>query len=116
MMSDCLFCKIVNREIPSQIIYESEQILVFKDIHPVAPLHFLAIPKLHIDNICDARLGTAEGVLNNLVAAIQAIAKEQGLSERGFRVVVNYGPDAGEAVPHLHFHLIAGRHLNWPPG
>lgn len=114
-MSDCLFCKIINREIPSQIVYENDGVLIFKDINPVAPTHWLAIPKQHVDNICDPRL-TDGNLLQSIVGAIQDVAKKEGLTENGFRVVVNYGEDAGETVHHLHFHLIAGRKLDWPPG
>ncbi len=114
-MSDCLFCKIINGEIPSKVIYENEAIMIFKDIAPVAPTHWLAIPKQHIDNIGDPRLIEGD-LLQSLFTAIQHVSKAEGLTKNGFRVVVNYGQDAGEAVPHLHFHLIAGRKLDWPPG
>lgn len=114
-MKDCLFCKIVAGEIPSQKIYENDQIIIFKDIQPVAPVHLLAIPKIHIHNICDANL-LDPGLLSGIFSGIQEAALQLGIKENGFRVVVNYGRDAGEAVLHLHFHLLAGRHLNWPPG
>lgn len=114
-MTDCIFCKIVNKDIPGQVVYESENVLVFKDIHPVAPVHLLVIPKTHIDNICDAKL--LEGGLGvEIFQAIQAVAAGENLKTKGFRTVINCGPDAGEAVPHLHFHLLAGRSLDWPPG
>ena len=114
-MSDCIFCRIVRQEIPSQIIYENEQIIIFKDIEPVAPTHFLAIPKVHIDNICDPHLLQPQ-LLIGIFEGIQATAKKFELSEKGFRTIVNLGQDAGEAVHHLHFHIIAGRPMNWPPG
>ncbi|HEX7715037.1 MAG TPA: HIT domain-containing protein [Bacillota bacterium] len=114
-MSDCLFCKIAGREIPSQIVLETPEVLIFKDIHPAAPLHLLAIPKKHVDNICDPSL-LDQDILRNIAAAIQETAAKLNLKENGFRVVVNYGHDAGEAVPHLHFHILAGRQLGWPPG
>ena len=114
-MSDCLFCKIIKGEIPSQVVYENEAVMIFKDIAPVVPTHWLVIPKSHIDNICDPRLVDGE-LLQSIFTAIQHVTKAEGLTENGFRVIVNYGTDAGEAVPHLHFHLIAGRKLNWPPG
>lgn len=114
-MSDCLFCKIVAKEIPSQVVYENEAVLIFKDINPVAPTHWLAIPKQHINNVCDPNL-IQGNLLQSIFSAIQHVAESEGLGKNGFRVVVNYGRDAGEAVPHLHFHLIAGRNLNWPPG
>ena len=114
-MTDCIFCKIVNKEIPSQVVFENEQVLVFKDIQPVAPIHFLAIPKIHIDNITDTRLLENE-LTTAIFGAIQKVAAEQGLASQGFRTIINCGKDAGEAVHHLHFHIIAGRPLNWPPG
>lgn len=114
-MKDCLFCKIIAGEIPSQKVYENDQIIIFKDIQPVAPVHLLAIPKIHIDNICDVNLVDHE-LLSGMFSGIQEAATQLGLKENGFRIVANYGPDAGEAVPHLHFHLLAGRRLNWPPG
>lgn len=114
-MADCIFCKIIKKEIPSQIIYENDAVLIFKDINPVAPIHWLAIPKQHIDNVCDPRLIDGD-LLQSIFSSIQHVAKVEGLTENGFRTVVNYGRDAGEAVPHLHFHLLAGRKLNWPPG
>ncbi len=114
-MSDCLFCKIVQGEIPSQIVFENEQIVVFKDIQPAAPVHWLAIPKRHIDNIADPKLLDGE-LLTGLFQGIQDVVTNEGLKENGFRVVVNYGRDAGEAVHHLHFHVLAGRSLAWPPG
>lgn len=114
-MADCIFCKIIKKEIPSQIVYENDAVLIFKDINPVAPVHWLAIPKQHIDNVCDPRLLDGN-LLQSIYSAIQHVAKIEGLSENGFRTVVNCGRDAGEAVPHLHFHLLAGRKLNWPPG
>lgn len=114
-MSDCLFCRMVNQEIPCQVVYENEAVMIFKDIAPIAPIHWLAIPKQHIDNVGDPRLIDGK-LLQSLFAAIQHVSKTEGLAENGFRVVVNYGSDAGEAVPHLHCHLIGGRKLNWPPG
>ncbi len=114
-MADCIFCKIIKREIPSQTVYENEAVMVFKDINPVAPTHWLAIPKQHIDNVADPRL-LEGGLLQSIFGAIQHLAKTEGLAENGFRIVVNCGRDAGEAVPHLHFHLIAGREMSWPPG
>jgi histidine triad (HIT) family protein len=114
-VSDCIFCKIVAKELPAEVIYEDQTVLVFKDINPVAPTHLLVIPKQHIANINDPEL------LNNnsathLFVAIQKVTKDLGLADSGFRVVINRGLDAGEAVPHLHFHVLANRKLNWPPG
>ena len=112
-MSDCIFCKIIKKEIPSHIVYENEAYWSSKTSIP--PLLIGWRFQQHIDNVCDPRL--IEGnLLQSLFTAIQHVAKTEGLSENGFRVVVNYGRDAGEAVPHLHLHLLAGRKLNWPPG
>lgn len=114
-MSDCIFCKIVNKELPSTVVYEDERVLAFKDIQPAAPTHILVIPKQHIANIADPNL-LQSGLATDLMQAIQTVTQELGLRENGFRVVVNYGRDALEAVHHLHFHIIAGRSMSWPPG
>jgi histidine triad (HIT) family protein len=114
-VSDCIFCRIVRGEIPSQKVFENEQIIIFKDINPVAPTHLLAIPKQHIDNICDPKLLDCS-LTTGLFEGVQSVAAELGLTANGFRGVINFGRDAGEAVPHLHFHIIAGRPLGWPPG
>lgn len=114
-MSECIFCKIVNKELPAQVIFESDSVMIFKDINPVAPTHLLAIPKKHIANICDPEL-LNDNLTLAIMDAIQKTANELGIEDNGFRVVVNRGLDAGEAVPHLHFHIISGRKMNWPPG
>lgn len=114
-MPDCLFCRIVNKELPSQVVYENDQVLIIKDIQPVAPVHWLAIPKIHIENVRDPKL--LEGnLLNSIFTGIQEVTKEAGIKENGFRVVMNYGRDAEELILHLHVHIMAGRHLSWPPG
>jgi histidine triad (HIT) family protein len=114
-MSECIFCKIIKKEIPSQLVYENEQIIVIKDIEPVAPIHLLLIPKVHIDNICDPKLLDRE-LMGDIIKGIQEVTQNLGLKENGFRIIVNYGSDAGEAVPHLHWHVISGRKFAWPPG
>ena len=114
-MSDCIFCKIIKKEIPSQAVYENDHIIVIKDIQPAAPVHLLVIPKHHIDNICDPRI-LEENLSSIIIKGIQEVTQNIGLRENGFRVIVNYGRDAGEAVPHLHWHILAGRELAWPPG
>lgn len=114
-MSDCLFCKIIDKEIPGQVVYEDDLILIFKDINPQAPVHLLAIPKKHIANICDPKL-LEDGVAVAIFSAVGKVVSQMGIEEDGFRVVVNRGKNAGEAVPHLHFHILAGRALDWPPG
>lgn len=109
-MPDCLFCKIINREIPSQIVYENDQIIIIKDINPVAPIHLLAIPKKHITNVCDPYL-IESNTLQALYQGIQKVVQQLGIKENGFRVVSNFGHDAGETIPHFHIHIIAGRLL-----
>lgn len=113
-MGDCLFCKIAAGEIPSAKVYEDETVYAFKDIDPQAPVHFLVIPKEHIQS---AGHVTAENsaVVAHIFEVISALAKELGL-EAGFRVVSNAGAQAQQSVPHLHFHVLSGRDMTWPPG
>jgi len=114
-MAECIFCKIIQKEIPSQIVLENDQIIVIKDIAPAAPVHLLVIPKHHVANICDPKI-LEENLSQAIIQGIQDVTQKMGLRENGFRVIVNYGSDAGEAVPHLHWHIVAGRKLGWPPG
>lgn len=111
----CLFCKIVAREIPSQIIFENEHALAFKDLRPVAPTHVLVIPKKHVVGIRDATPDDA-AMLGHVMLAARQVAEDLGLGESGYRVVVNQGADAGQSVLHLHVHVLGGRGLSWPPG
>ena len=114
-MSDrCLFCRIVDREIIADIVAESDALLAFRDIDPVAPTHILVIPRRHIASASE--LGAADSdLLVELFGMIAAIVREEGL-ERGHRIVTNVGADGGQSVDHLHFHLLGGRRMNWPPG
>jgi len=114
-MSKTLFEKIIAREIPAQIIYEDDVILAFRDINPQAPTHVLIVPKKPIVRIAEA---TAEdrATLGHLLLKADEVAEKLGLRQSGFRLVFNNGPDAGEAVPHLHCHILGGRKMNWPPG
>jgi histidine triad (HIT) family protein len=113
-MSDCLFCKIIDGNIPAKKVYEDDRTFAFQDINPQAPTHVLIIPKKHVVDIKSAAPEDAELIgYCNLVAA--KIAKERGL-EGGFRTVYNVGPDAGQTVFHLHLHLLGGRPMTWPPG
>ena len=105
---DCIFCKIVAGEIPSTKVYEDEQVLAFRDIQPQAPVHILVIPKTHISG-CGAITAENSGVVAHIFEVIPKIAAEQGITD--FRVVSNQGPEAGQTVPHLHFHILAGRAL-----
>ena len=113
-MADCLLCKIVTKEIDSDIVYESDGTIAFRDINPGAPTHVLVIPKRHVASA--AELGASQGdELGELFAAINAVATDASL-DGGFRVVTNVGPDAGQSVHHLHFHVLGGRSMAWPPG
>ena len=109
-MADCLFCKIVQREIPSEIVFEDEQVLAFKDINPMAPVHILIIPKQHLDSLHELRPGDESSVGHILVVAKQ-LAEEFGLAESGYRLVTNIGADGGQIIKHLHFHLLGGQPL-----
>ncbi len=109
-MEECIFCKIVNKEIPSEIIYEDKEILVFKDINPEAPIHLLAIPKKHIKSLIEVEKDDIE-LMGKIIMIINKVAKEQGIAEKGFRVITNCGEDAGQLVKHLHFHIIGGKKL-----
>jgi len=114
-MSKTLFEKIVAREIPAQIVYEDELVIAFHDIAPKAPTHVLLIPKKPIPRVAEA---TSEDhhVLGHLMLKAGEVAEKLGLKQGGYRLVFNNGPDAGEAVPHLHCHILGGRKMNWPPG
>lgn len=110
-----VFEKIVAREIPARIIHETEDLLAFHDVNPQAPVHVLIVPKRVIPRIAEASSGDA-GLLGRMLIAAADIARQLGVAESGFRVVINNGSDAGESVPHLHIHLLGGRRLAWPPG
>lgn len=112
MSEDCLFCKIINQEIPSTIVFENENVLAFKDVNPVAPVHVLVVPKGHYEDILDmssSEEGLAE--LKGLMAALPLIAEELGVAEKGFRLINNCGVEGGQTIMHTHFHLIGGRNL-----
>jgi histidine triad (HIT) family protein len=111
--SDCLFCKIVAGEIPSDRVFEDEAVIVFRDINPRAPTHVLAIPRRHIASVAD--LTDADGdLLAALFGALRTVAADGGLT--GYRIVTNVGPESGQSVFHLHVHLLGGRPMSWPPG
>lgn len=113
-MADCLFCKIAAGEIPSDNVYKSENVVAFRDINPAAPTHVLVIPVRHVASAAD--LGESDGdLLAELFRTMASLAESEGLSN-GWRVVTNVGADAGQSVHHLHFHLIGGRTMSWPPG
>ncbi|KGG81361.1 histidine triad nucleotide-binding protein [Caloranaerobacter azorensis] len=114
-MSDCIFCKIVNGEIPSNKVYEDDKVLAFEDIDPQAPVHILIIPKNHISSIKDINEDNVD-IINHIHLVIKKLAKEKGIDQDGFRIVNNCGKNGGQTVEHLHYHLLGGRHLMWPPG
>ena len=114
-MQDCLFCKIAAGVIPSKKVYEDEKIYAFYDIDPQAPTHFLVIPKEHIQSVA-ALDETNASIVAHIFTVIAKLARELGFDEAGFRVVSNVGKDGGQTVGHLHFHVLAGRYLDWPPG
>ena len=109
-MENCIFCKIIKKEIPSQILYEDDEILAFRDINPVAPIHILVIPKKHITSLSEMEDGD-EKIIGKIYKIINEIAEKQGFKENGYRVIVNCGKDGGQEVGHLHFHLLAGTQL-----
>ena len=112
---DCIFCKIANKEIPSKIVYEDNDVIAFHDVNPEAPVHILVIPKKHISSL-NAATAEDEQLLGKILLTIQNIAKEQGIAEAGYRVVNNCGELGGQTVHHLHFHLLGGREMLWPAG
>ena len=114
-MSDCLFCGIVAGKIPAAIVHQTEKTLAFRDIHPKAPVHVLVIPKEHIGSLMALESRHAD-LIADIHEVLQAVARQEKAEEQGFRVVVNNGKDSGQAVGHLHYHILAGRKLGWPPG
>ena len=114
-MSNCLFCKIVAGEIPTTLVHEDNELVVFEDIKPKAPLHMLVVPRRHIATLND--IGPDDDKLvGSMLRRAAAIAGERGYAERGFRTVFNTNPEAGQTVFHIHLHVLAGRDLTWPPG
>ncbi len=112
-MEDCIFCRIINEEVPAKKVYEDSEFLVFADVNPQAPVHNLVIPKKHISNIMEIRDGE---MLGRLFEVVQKVAQQEGIASDGFRVVNNCGENGGQTVDHLHFHLLGGRFMEWPPG
>ena len=115
-MADCIFCKIAQHEIPSSIVYEDEQCVAFKDLEPQAPVHVLVIPKKHVESVLALTDADRALVAHILVDVVPQLARELGVAEKGFRVGANTGDEGGQSVKHLHFHLLGGRSLQWPPG
>ncbi len=112
-MADCVFCKIVAHELPADIVYEDDRVIAFRDLNPVAPLHVLVIPREHVETIAHTE---DESLAGHIALTAARIAKREGYGDSGFRLVANSGRDAGMGVAHLHFHVLAGRVLSWPPG
>ncbi|MBX6377068.1 MAG: histidine triad nucleotide-binding protein [Clostridia bacterium] len=113
-MDTCVFCRIVAGELPAERLYEDESVVAFRDIRPQAPVHVLVVPRCHIPSL-DAVGEEETGLLADVLRVVQRLARELGL-DAGYRVVVNCGAEGGQEVPHLHFHLLGGRPLGWPPG
>lgn len=114
-MSKTLFEKIAAREIPAELVYEDDQVVAFRDIHPQAPVHILIVPRKPIERIGSATPDD-HAVLGHLLLKAAEVASGAGLEQSGYRLVINHGPNAGESVPHLHCHILGGRKMAWPPG
>ncbi len=115
MNEPTVFQKIINREIPAKIVYEDEDTLAFHDVHPQAPVHVLVIPKKPIVNIADLK-DEDQALAGKLLLTVRKVAEMLGLNDQGYRVVANVGFDGGQSVDHLHFHILGGRQMKWPPG
>ncbi len=109
-MQDCIFCKIVNREIPSQVVYEDERIMAFRDINPLAPVHILIIPKEHLVNVLDITEDNVD-LIGHIHLVANKLAREAGIAEKGFRIVTNCNQEGGQIIFHMHYHLIGGEEL-----
>jgi len=114
-VADNIFAKIVRKEIPATIVYEDDRALAFRDVGPKAPVHILVIPKKDLARVSEAK-AEDEPLLGHLLTVAAAVARQEGIDDTGYRLVINKGRDAGESVPHLHVHLLGGRALGWPPG
>ncbi|MBI5621409.1 histidine triad nucleotide-binding protein [Candidatus Falkowbacteria bacterium] len=110
-MTECIFCKIINRQLPATLAYEDGEAVAFADIHPKAPVHLLIVPKQHIASLADVSESDG-GLLARLLLIVQRLAVEQGISQRGYKTVINTGADGGQVVDHLHIHLLGGAHLS----
>lgn len=114
-MADCLFCRIIKREIPASIVYEDDRVLAFDDVNPQAATHVLVVPKRHIHSLNELT-PSDDGIVGEVVRRAAAIAAERGIAAGGYRTVFNTNRDAGQTVFHIHLHLIGGRPMRWPPG
>jgi histidine triad (HIT) family protein len=111
-----IFSKIINKEIPADIVFESDNVLAFKDIKPQAPVHILIIPKIEIPRVTDIKSKEHSDLLGEMFDVANKLAKDLGIAKNGFRLVLNCGNDGGQEVYHIHMHLLGGRHMHWPPG
>ncbi len=112
---DCLFCKILEGKIPSTVVYETKEMLGFKDVHPQAPVHVLFVPRTHFESVTDLS-SAPSGTMDRLVMAANQVAREMNIHESGYRLVINCKKEGGQTVNHLHLHLLGGRRMTWPPG
>jgi histidine triad (HIT) family protein len=115
-MGNTIFSKIVNKEIPADIVFESDNVLAFRDINPQAPVHILIIPKIEIPTVKELNSAEHTELLAEMYDVANELAKKEGIAEEGFRLVINCGPHGGQEVYHLHLHLMGGRQMKWPPG
>src|SRR5687768_223658 len=114
-MDECLFCKIANGQIPAKLVYQDQQVVAFDDLHPQAPHHKLIIPRKHISTLNDIQTVDYE-LLGHMMHTAKTLAKELKIEEQGYRLIMNCNAGAGQTIFHIHFHLLGGRNLNWPPG
>jgi histidine triad (HIT) family protein len=114
-VSDCLFCGIIKGDLTGDIVYRDKSVIAFKDINPKAPVHILIVPRKHVPTLLDLEKAD-KGLIGDVFCVASQLAKDQGISQDGFRVVINCGAGAGQSVFHIHFHLLGGRSLTWPPG
>ena len=110
--NDCIFCKIASGEVPSELLYEDDDVVVFPDINPLTPVHLLVVTKKHIPSLAEMS-DEDTPLIGKMIKAVKQVAAEQGIAEKGYRITINSGADAGQIVPHLHMHLMGGRHLDW---
>ena len=114
-MDDCIFCKIIKKKIPGDIIYEDDEAICFNDINQQAPIHFLIVPKKHIPTVQDLS-ESDNNLVSHLFSVANALSRQKNIADRGFRVAINCRDDGGQTVNHLHIHLLGGRFMKWPPG
>jgi histidine triad (HIT) family protein len=114
-MDKCIFCKIINKEIPSQTIFENDSVVIIRDNNPQAPTHLLALPKKHYAGVHQVPVSESD-LFQSLFSAIGEVVTKEGLDEKGYRQVINFGEKAGQSVAHIHVHILSGRTFNWPPG